>query len=186
MNFSFKKSSNNIMKQKAIIIDLDNVIVRSEKRFERINLDAYADKDKERYIQSILDYSKDCDGDEPIDCGIDLMQAIVNLYKPDKVFFITARGVANYIPTLQWLKDENIWDNKCSLIMRDEKLDLDHFEFTSRDIDANYKKLQAIEIMQNYDILMAVDDSIQNCEAFVSLGIPTIHFIVPGLGRALI
>jgi len=40
--------------------------------------------------------------------------------------------------------------------------------------------------MKNYDVLMAVDDSLINCEAFASLGIPTIHFIIPGLGRALI
>ena len=174
------------MKQKAIIYDLDNVLVKSEARFKRIDLDAYEKQDKERYIQSILEYSKDCEGDEPIDCGIDLLTALTNLYKPDKIFFITARGIANYHPTLQWLKDENIWDNKCSLIMRDEKLDLENFKFTSQDIDAEYKRLEAMEIMKNYDVLMAVDDSLINCEAFASLGIPTIHFIIPGLGRALI
>jgi len=174
------------MKQKAIIIDLDNILVNSQNRFKRLDMDAYEKKDSKNFIKSIYEYNKDCAGDTVIEEGLDLLTMLTNFYKPNKIFFITARGENNRVPTLKWLKEENIWDNTCELIMHDEKLIEEDYSFNSQDIHAKYKRNAALKIQETYDILIAVDDSENNCQAYCNIGIPTIKFMIPGLGRTLI
>jgi len=171
------------MKLKAIIVDLDGCLVNSHQRFKRLNLKAYENQDKEAFVNSIKHYNNDCRGDKVIDLGLDLFDWLVTYYKPDHIFFLTARGSGGYNPTIQWLKDENIWSDNCTLIMQQENLG--DFQFSTQSHHAEYKKQEAMKIMEKYDVLYAVDDDEQNCQAFAELKIPTIHLMLP-LGRMIL
>jgi HAD superfamily hydrolase (TIGR01509 family) len=177
----FKKGEKYIMKQKAIIFDLDGVLVASEKRFKRLDLNAFERKDKKAFVKSIEHYNADCRSDLVIDPGVDLLVALTDFYKPDRVFLLTARGDGGAKATLNWLKKENLWDSNYQLIMRPE--DLDNFEFTNQQDHAIYKKRVTNELMKVYDILVCVDDNPLNCQAFRDLGLVTIQFNSPGIGR---
>ena len=81
-------------------------------------------------------------------------------------------------------KEENIWDAHYQLIMRPEDLDnIDNFTFSTQIEHAKYKKLVVGELMKSYDIVACIDDSELNCQAFRELGLVTIHFYAPGIGR---
>jgi FMN phosphatase YigB (HAD superfamily) len=169
------------MKQKAIIFDLDGVLVGSEKRFKRIDLDAHERKDKKAFVKSLEHYNADCRGDQVIDAGVDLLVALEHVYKPDRVFFLTARGSGGATATLNWLKSESLWAGNYQLITRPE--DLENFEFSTQQDHAKYKKAVAKELMKDYDILVCVDDSELNCKAFEELGLLTLKFTAPNIGR---
>ena len=169
--------------QKAIIFDLDGVLADSSTRFKRLDLQAFDNKDVEAFKQSVILYNLDCDGDEVIDLGVDLLNWMVDFYKPDKVFYLTARGAGGYETTLEWLKNEGLWDSKTELIMHPE--DYDNITFQSAEDHAHYKKMTAKNLMQEYQIVYAVDDSEANCQAYISLGIPTLKFSIP-IGRVLV
>jgi hypothetical protein len=118
-----------------------------------------------------------------IDLGVDLLDMLCTFYKPDRVFFITARGAGGYKPTLQWLKDEGIWSEDCYLIMQPE--DFDDYQFTTQSDHAVFKKQEAMKLMLDYEIVYAVDDSEDNIQAYRDLRIPTLKFNVPS-GRMLV
>jgi hypothetical protein len=168
---------------KALIVDLDGVLVDSSQRFKRLNLDAHNRRDSAAWIKSVQWYNADCRGDEVIDLGVDLLDMLCTFYKPDRVFFITARGAGGYKPTLQWLKDEGIWSEDCYLIMQPE--DFDDYQFTTQSDHAVFKKQEAMKLMLDYEILYAVDDSEDNIQAYRDLRIPTLKFNVP-VGRMLV
>ena len=181
-------------KPKAIIFDLDGVLVDSSVRFKRLDLFAYENKDKLAYIESLKQYSKDCFGDIIIDEGFNLLKSLMG-FCPN-IFFLTARGEPGRKSTLAWIQ-ENIYDPlileestdtfNWSLIMQPENLDyLDDFNFSTQYEHAQYKKNEAKKLMEQYEIIYAVDDSWLNCEAFISLGITTLHFVKPNLGRVLV
>jgi hypothetical protein len=169
--------------KKALIFDIDGVVADSSQRFKRLNLDAFTRQDAKAWIKSVEWYNADCRGDEVIDLGVDLLQMLCEFYKPDCVFFITARGQGGYKPTLQWLKDEGIWDDDCRLIMQPE--DFDNYHFYTQSDHASYKKKEALKIMENYEIVYAVDDSEDNVQVYRDLKIPTLKFCVP-IGRVLV
>ena len=167
----------------AIIFDLDGCLADSSKRFKRLDLEAFEKRDVEAFKKSVILYNEDCDGDEVIDLGVDLFIWMVSFYKPDRVFFLTARGEGGRESTMNWLKDENIWDENCELIMHTE--DYDNITFQSAIDHANYKFNTTKNLMGDYEIIYAVDDSETNCQAYISLGIPTLKFSVP-IGRVLV
>lgn len=170
-----------------MIFDIDGVICDSSTRFKRLNMRAYNRKQRNAFVKSVNAYNADCKGDKPLKFGMELLTALENYYKPDKIFFITARGIGGYIPTLNWLKRQSFWiymGVKCELIMNEE--DLDNFEFSSQFEHANYKKRTAKALMEKYDIIIAVDDSEDNCNAYNTLNIPVLKFTAPNLGRVLV
>ena len=77
-------------KPRAIIMDLDGVLVDSSERFKRLDLDAFENRDKLTYMKSVKDYSKDCVGDIVIPDGFNLLKSLVEL--SPNIFFVTARG----------------------------------------------------------------------------------------------
>ena len=173
-------------KKRALIFDLDGVLVDSSFRFKRLDLEAIKNKDTKAFVKSIHWYNSDCDGDSIIETGAQFLWSLCNYYHPEKVFFITARGQGGYEPTLRFLKERNIfgpdhWQNE--LIMNPE--DLDNFDFERLD-HAAWKGSVAKELMNEYNILLAVDDGEQNCQEFFKLGIPVLKFMMPGLGKVLI
>jgi len=178
-------------KPQAIIFDLDGVLVDSSERFKRLDLSAFDNRDKSAYIESVRQYSKDCVGDIVIPEGLNLLKSLVE-FSPN-IFFVTARGETGRNPTLDWMND-NICDpmildksNKVfnwSLIMHPENLD--NYDFSTQHDHAEYKKKEAKKLMEQYEIIYAVDDSWLNCEAFISLDITTLHFVKPNLGRVLV
>ena len=50
-----------IKKPTGIIFDLDGVLVDSSKRFQRIDLDAFQRRDKDKFVQSLRNYLADCE-----------------------------------------------------------------------------------------------------------------------------
>jgi FMN phosphatase YigB (HAD superfamily) len=173
-------------KPTAIIFDLDGVLVNSSERFQRIDLEAFRNRDKEKFVASLRHYLSDCEGDVLIESGANLLWSLCAYYKPKKVFFITARGIEGYEPTLQWIKEHNLFgpdEYENELIMKPE--DLDNFEFENMD-DAAWKGKETAKLMKKYDILLAVDDSEANCSSFHSRGIPTLKFMAPGIGKLII
>jgi hypothetical protein len=169
--------------KKALIFDLDGCLVNSSARFKRLNLDAYNRRDINAWTKSVQWYNADWRGDEVIELGVDLLDMLCSFYKPDRVFFITARGAGGYAPTFMWLQDEGIWDEDCMLIMHPE--DFDNYQFTTQSDHAAFKKNTAMEIMNDYEIVYAVDDSEDNVQAYRDLKIPTLKFCVP-VGRMLV
>ena len=168
---------------KALIFDLDGVVADSSQRFKRLNLDAYNRRDLAAWTKSVQWYNADCRGDEVIDLGVDLLDMLCTFYKPDRVFFITARGAGGYTPTFQWLQDEGIWSEDCVLVMQPE--DFDNYNFTTQSDHASFKKNAAMQLMLDYEIVYAVDDSEDNIQAYRDLKIPTLKFNVP-TGRMLV
>jgi len=174
---------NTCKKPKAVIFDIDGVICDSSERFKRIDMDAWNKRNKKAFVKSIRHYNSDCVGDVPIDTGISLL----NHYASDhKVFFITARGSEGYAPTLNWLKDNfpRFDENESVLIMNPE--DTNKFQFTTQFDHAEYKKREAQKIIEDYDVVFAIDDSDLNCRAYQSINIPTLLFSIPQLGRVLV
>ena len=169
--------------KKAIIFDIDGVLCDSSTRFKRLNLQAFDNKDVDAFRESVILYNADCEEDVAIDLGIDLLDWMVTYYKPEKVFFLTARGEGGHNSTLEWLKNEGLWDKKSVLLMHPE--DYNNITFQSAEDHACYKKSTAVELMKKYKILYAVDDSDTNCQAYISLGIPTLKFSMP-IGRVLV
>lgn len=170
-------------KPTAIIFDIDGVICDSSERFLRIDLKAFQKKDKDKFVASLRHYCSDCEGDKIITSGAQLLWSLCDYYRPDKIFFITARGITNYEPTMQWLKENNIFGHDRhgnELIMNPE--DLDNFEFEEFD-HAAWKGKTAAKLAKKYEILLAVDDSEANCRSFVSRGIQALRFMTPGLGK---
>jgi hypothetical protein len=170
-------------KPKAIIFDLDGVLVDSSERFKRLDMDAFMKRNKKAFVKSVREYNSDCEGDKIIETGFNLL----NYYAQDhKVFFITARGSEGHAPTLKWLRQnfDRFDDCEAELIMFPE--DTNHFKFATQFDHAEYKKEQAKKILENYNVVMAIDDSIDNVRGFISLGIPTLHLTVPTLGRVLV
>jgi FMN phosphatase YigB (HAD superfamily) len=170
-------------KPKAVIFDLDGVIVDSSERFKRLNMDAFEKRNKKEFVKSVRDYNSDCFGDTVIDTGMNLLK----LYSRDhKVFFITARGSEGHAPTLNWIRTyfEHFDNCEAELIMNPE--DTNAFEFTTQFDHAEFKKKAAEKILKSYEVILAVDDSDLNCRAYISLGIPTIQLTIPYLGRVLV
>ena len=175
-----------LMKPTGIIFDLDGVLVDSTERFKRIDLDAFQNKDKDKFVASLKAYSADCKGDKVILSCAQLLSSLCAFYHPEKIFFVTARQDIGYSPTMQWLKENDIFgpdtfDNE--LIMNPQSLD----DFTFEDFDhAAWKGQVASDLSKNYNILLAVDDTEANCLAFASRGITTLQFLKPGLGKLVI
>jgi hypothetical protein len=63
--------------------------------------------------------------------------------------------------------------------------DFDNYHFYTQSDHASYKKKEALKIMENYEIVYAVDDSEDNVQAYRDLKIPTLKFCVP-IGRVLV
>jgi predicted secreted acid phosphatase len=170
-------------KPKAVIFDIDGVICDSSKRFQRLDMDAWNKKNKKAFVQSLRNYNSDCAGDIPIITGISLL----NYYAVDhKIFFITARGSEGYAPTQNWLKAHfpKFEENESVLIMQPE--DTNNFKFSTQFDHAEYKKREAAKILEQYDVIFAIDDSDLNCRGYQSLNIPTLLFTIPNLGRVLV
>lgn len=170
-------------KPKAVIFDIDGVICDSSKRFERLDMDAFNKRNKKAFVQSVRNYNSNCDGDIPILTGM----SILNYYAEDhKIFFITARGSEGYAPTENWLKNHfpKFDKNDSVLIMHPE--DTNNFSFKSQFDHAEFKKREALKILEDYDVVFAIDDSDLNCRGYQSLDIPTLLFTIPKLGRVLV
>lgn len=170
-------------KPKAVIFDIDGVISNSSERFKRIDLRAFDRKDVNSFIDSIKEYNKDCEGDLRIEEGFELLEFYASKYK---IFFITARGEMGWDATYDWLVKnipESIKDN-FTLYMHQECYE--NFEFTDQEEHAEFKRKVALEILKSYDIVWAIDDSINNINAYLSIGIPVLHMTIPSLGRVLV
>jgi acid phosphatase class B len=170
-------------KPKAVIFDLDGVLVDSSERFKRLDIDALNKRNKKAFVKSVREYNSDCFGDQIIEIGFNLLD---HYARDHKVFFITARGSEGFAPTHNWIRTyfDKYEDCDATLIMYPE--DTNNFQFSSQFDHAEFKKNEAKKILENYTVTVAIDDSIDNVRAYISLGIPTLHLTLPALGRVLV
>lgn len=168
-------------KQTAIIYDIDGVLVNSSERLKKyIKVECLRANDYWGYARSLLEYSKTVEGDTIIQEGIQL----INLLSKgvDHCIGLTSRGEFSREATETFLHPH--LDFKIELVMRKElfySLEGDIIDSSARFIAAPYKKKMAKSLMALYDIKLAIDDNIELCEMYNSLGIPVLHFMYPGI-----
>lgn len=183
-----EQNTQNASKKKALIFDIDGVVCDSSERFKRIDLYAFGQLDRAKFVESIKSYNQDCEGDLVLESGKKLLHSLLNGFEVDKVFFITARGDGGFGPTLKWLEENmDLKTHMFELWMQPEDLsNIDAYEFSTEQDHARQKMKMAEEIMKSYDVVCAVDDSAYNVWAYFNLGIPSLRFLAPNLGRVLI
>lgn len=164
------------MKPTAIVCDIDGVLCDSDARYKTLNFEDYQNGNFRDFFNALKACNEaSTEDDIPIDLGIALLSGLDLKLKPDHVIYLTARNNMSRTQTENWLKSNDmLLSKKESLVMKDN-------DFTSKKFrwDHTYKKQACKDLQQEYNILIAIDDKISNCEAFESLGIPYIHFKIP-------
>lgn len=144
-----------MMKQKAIIVDLDGTLTDNTHRIHMFNQDV---KDW-TYINELSRY----------DLPHTWCQELVHLYKDAgyKIIFLTGRAANARPVTVEWLTRYISPHVDYELHMRAEH---DHREdcLCKQEILVN-------SLLPRYDIVFAIDDRQQNVEMFRSLGIVCLH-----------
>jgi hypothetical protein len=133
--------------------------------------------DYQSFYESLKLYSGNTQGDKVILRGRRLFQQVVEDMKPDRLFFITARGEDGRKPTEAWLADKGFYNNSTTLIMRPTHqpgADGVYARDPNWVGDALYKRQVAQELMRDYHIVLAVDDMKENCDVYRELRIPTV------------
>lgn len=183
----------NSKEPKAIIFDIDGVVCDSSERFKRIKWEFATEFNKtqsleslKKYINSIKDYNRDCDGDELIEFGRDLLYNFIQKYDNTTVFFITARGISAFDNTFNWLKKHGLIDTEDKLYMYPENFESKDYKPVGAKEHAQWKADIVKQLMKQYQIVCAVDDSKDNCDAYKELGVPVLHFYYPLEGSVLV
>ena len=162
-----------------IIFDIDGTICDSKKRQKKfIDFDAKNKGDIQEFLKSLDAYTNsDHSHDAVIPIGAELLKWAVNGYNPDKIFFVTARLSDSRLDTEKWLKDHNLFNDKCMVIMKPsyKKNSIGNFLIKVLYKDEKYKYDVVQKIQKKFDVELAVDDKHANCKVFESFGIPTIH-----------
>jgi len=168
------------MKKKCLIFDIDGVLCDpSDRQKKYIDFDAKAKGDKKSYYDSIESYNKaDHKKDKVLALGKNLYEWSIQQYQPDKIFIVTARFTDTKFKTKQWLKHYGFFKDNVILVMR-PVVNSEDYETKLQKIHdkSKYKKDVALKIMKEYEILLAVDDKMDNCQEYKKLNIPTIHLI---------
>ena len=164
-------------KPTCIICDLDGVVVDSSCRLKKlIDFAAWDRGDFNAYYKSYIGYGLTVEGDVALEEGIKELKSIVDLYNPEEIFFLTARGDVGRPLTLNWIR-EHIFAGFSSshLIMNRHLAQLDPaWEFKEGDhfSQVDYKEYEIKKFMENYEVLLVLDDHPSIIEMYESLNIP--------------
>lgn len=147
------------MKEKAIVLDVDGVLLDSSKVFEELFKRKLKGNEKWEYFR------ENCNGSEVtfIKNSLKFIQA---LNKEVKIILLTARNEKCRESTEARLKAENFIYHE--LYMRPK----DNYE-------ESYilKNKVVFELMGIYDIIAFIDDELSNCEAIKDLGVLSLRKI---------
>lgn len=154
------------IKQKAIICDIDGVLLETEHIFDRIKRAGLQGSDKWKFFNRHAN-----DFDVEIDSRVvEMLEALSK--QGYKIIFLTSRSGEIYkqtrakIATAIGLYAQTVFDY--ILIMRKYR-DLR----SSVEVKAEWLK----EIQQEFDVIFAIDDEDENCEMFAQNGIMTLQVI---------
>lgn len=164
------------------ITDIDGVLCDSRKRMNRIDYRAKKEGNMDKFIRSLRKYNKDVKGDKPIHKGIQLYHALMSVLKPDRRIFLTARDEDNFQPTIKWLRehvDKDIHD--ADLIMESMPQEVGGKYKPVYESGAEYKRAMIKQLMEDYNIIMVVDDETRNCEVFAEEGLEYLQFKDPDI-----
>lgn len=144
------------IKMNAIIVDLDGTLIdNAHKYYECIS--HKNEFDFRKFMENTID-DKPCEG---------ILEIVNSLwYSPKAVIFLTARHEDYRDVTIKWL-NTHIQHEKIShynLYMRNEDENVP---------DSDSKRKNLFKILEDYNVLLAIDDRQENIEMFRSLGIKT-------------
>lgn len=151
------------MKHKAIICDIDGVLLDTEHIFDRITQTGLADDNAWEFFNRHAN-DHDVMADSRV---IEILEAFAN--KGFKIIFLTARNVVIESQTRAKIDISiaQFADNlfKYQLYMRPYKC---------KDKSCDVKQRWLNELRQTYDIYCAIDDESENCEMFAKNNILTL------------
>jgi hypothetical protein len=177
------------MKSRLIIYDIDGVVANSQARYLRSGGDsALAQKDYNEFRKCMLRYSEDIYDDEPISTGIEMIEHVRRAYRADRMVALTARGEEGRELTLMWLQEHMPWKvTNEDLIMRPLYIEYApgvYWQEGESKFDAvQYKRHVALELMKDFEVVMAFDDHHDISHAYWEIGIPSVCLMVPGIDQ---
>lgn len=163
------------------IIDIDGVVCNSSVRQMRtIDGAALARGDLKAFRASLLIYGQTTDGDVLIPAGamiVDMCRKYCSLRGACRIFYITSRNEWSREPTLNWLRQHDLFHLGDELFMQ-PVLPEDDDNWHN---PAEYKEEIAQKLRREYNIQLAVDDNTDVCKMYQRIGIPTMQARFPGI-----
>ena len=168
-----------MQKKRIIVSDIDGVLADSSERL-REHLSVTGDfRDHNAWLQQWRPFntSPKILEDIPIRDGIDLFHALRVGLSADEFRFITARGAEGHSLTRRWLIEHVVGDDFPSewLIMQPELEEIEPgivWKPGMPTYDAvDQKRSQISSLLEEHDILLAIDDRPDICQAYWHLGV---------------
>ena len=160
---------------KVLICDIDGVVCDSSIRLSKYSDCASLERgDYDSFIVSMHVYnSVTLEDDVPILPGIDLFRSLLSYHNPSRAIFLTSRAEVSRANTLSWLRTHvhsNLLDS--DLIMQSGGKIFCPIE---------YKRNETVKLLDNHNIVIALDDHLPICDMYQSLGIPSLYVKFPGI-----
>lgn len=160
---------------KILICDIDGVVCDSSLRLSKYSdCDSLERGDYDAFIISMHTYnSVTLEDDVPILTGIDLFHSLLSYHNPSRAVFLTSRAEVSRANTLSWLR-AHVYSNllDADLIMQPGGKLFCPIE---------YKRTETLKLLDNHNIVIALDDHLPICNMYQSLGIPSLHVRFPGV-----
>lgn len=177
------------VKEDLIICDIDGVVCDCSERIAKYsNHKALEEGDYNAFRVSMHEYnSASVDEDIPILAGVNLLESLYYVHNP-QIVFLTSRGSESYDNTHSWLRKHiefipSVSD--FSLIMRPQYFESSPGIFwregEPKFCHVEFKKGEVLKLLDEYNILYALDDYLPIVEMYHSLGIPSLHVKFPGV-----
>jgi hypothetical protein len=172
----------------ALIIDIDGVVCDSSARLSRYSDHQALERgDYNAFRVSMNAYNRaPVDEDIPIEHGVKLFNSLRDFYSPEKIIFLTARGPESRVNTLNWLRRFVYFEvTNENLIMRPEYRETESGvlwrEGEPHFCPIEYKRLEVLKLLDEREVVMAIDDHLPICEMYQKLGVPALHVKWPGV-----
>ena len=158
----FKPLTFTLPKPKAIIVDIDSTLANNDHRQHLLD-EIYSEEENDLAAKDV--WEKFHEG--IIDDGLNIWcHKIIKAYiKDHHIILSTGRGEDNREASLKWLWKHNVEFGR--LLMRD------YADFGTDQILP--KKKHLINIMQHYEVVLAIDDDREVCALYHSYDIPTLN-----------
>lgn len=174
------------MKEKIIVCDIDGVICDCSNRLERhSDWDAFHRGDYNAFYASMHHYNQaSLDDDLVIQSGVDLVYGLRQIHEGSSIKFLTSRGIESYSSTLDWLRQyfPVLSEN---LIMNPHNQEISPGVYwedgSERFCHVKFKRGEILKLLDDYDIVYALDDYAPICEMYQSLGINCLHIMWPNI-----
>lgn len=167
------------MKKRIIVSDIDGVLADSSHRIRKHIKHMSYDVDQNEWVKQWIPYNT-CPSilkDVPIEDGIKLFHALRDGLAVDEYRFITARGAEGHHLSHEWLRTHVTEEHFPEewLIMQPAPIEISpgvYWEPGMKIYDpVDQKREQISALREKYEILMAIDDRPDICQAYWQMGI---------------